>query len=68
MTQLTSTHQNHSNVLVVGCLRTMNDGSYQKLITTLEASYPSAHLDKQLPDRITDGGNWYSQTLHCKIQ
>ncbi|KAG0141798.1 hypothetical protein CROQUDRAFT_663385 [Cronartium quercuum f. sp. fusiforme G11] len=41
--------------LVIGSFRTMNDSSYQKLITSLEANHPTAHLDKQLADRITDG-------------
>ncbi|EGG08718.1 uncharacterized protein MELLADRAFT_115946 [Melampsora larici-populina 98AG31] len=53
MTQSTS----NQNILVVGCLRTMKNGSYQTLITNLETNHPSAHLDKQMPDRITDGGS-----------
>ncbi|KAH9814650.1 cytokine-induced anti-apoptosis inhibitor 1, Fe-S biogenesis-domain-containing protein [Melampsora americana] len=58
MTQ--SVQPSNQNILVVGCLRTMKNGSYQKLITHLETNQPSAHLDKQMPDRITDGASSFT--------
>ena len=51
--QTTTTTPTKGPALVIGSLATAQDGSYQALITDLEAN---RRVDKQLLDRLVDDG------------
>lgn len=52
------------SVLVIGSLTTATDGKYQAIISELESS---RHVEKQLLDRLVDGGTYTSRfSVRCQ--